>query len=239
MLYRSLPIAFLFVTAASTASAHYLWVNIDRNAGPNGSAGVYFEEGPAPGDGHYLDPILASNKTWLRTVEDPNGKVISVSDMKKDKLRWLQTKPLPPGSPRSVDAYGKYGVYRYGKTDVLLHYYARYLDVSGHEDLHELGRAEQMALDIVPHDFGNRMTLTVLWHGKPAVNRTMYVRGPKKLRMNLKTNDEGKITFDTEHDGRYTFRTSVELDEPGKDDGKDYSLIRHHATLVMNLPLKK
>lgn len=239
-MFRKLPFALLCaLLTASSASAHYLWVSIDPAAGPNGAARIFFEEGPAAGDGHYLDPILASNTTWVRTIDEPKGKRVTVSDTKKDKFRWLQTGPLEQKRPRSVDAYGKFGVYRYGKTDVLLHYYARVLDVSEHEHLHELGRAEQMALDIEPHDFGSRMTLKVLWKNEPAAGRTIYVRGPKGFRKNLKTDKEGKATFETEHNGRYLFRTNVELNEAGQDGGKDYSLIRHHATLVMNLPLEK
>ena len=67
----------------------------------------------------------------------------------------------------------------------------------------------------------------------------MYVRGPNKLRRNLKTDNEGEVSFKIESKGRYLFRTNVELDEKGQYDGEDYSLIRHHATLVMKLPLKK
>lgn len=233
--------AFLLILTVSAPStyAHYLWVIVDGKAAEQGAARIYFEHGPGPGDGHYLDPILKSNKTWVRTVEQPVGKLTSVNDINEEKRRWLQAS-LSEEAPRSIDTYSKFGVYRYGKsTDVLLHYYARMLDVNAHEDLHELARAEQMALDIAPHDFGQQMTLTVRWHGKPVNDRLVHIRGPKGFRKNLKTDADGNVKFKIENEGRFTFRTSVEEDKQGTDDGKEYVLIRHHATLVMQLPLEK
>ncbi len=219
------------------ASAHYLWVAVD--GGDEGAqANIYFEEGPAARDGQYLDPILATNKTWWRTVENIEPQLVEVADIREDEKRWLQA-TLPAASPRSVDAYGKYGVYFYGDTPVLLHYYARYLDVSAHEDLHELGRAEHMDLDIVPHDHGADVELTVIWNGEPAAGRTIHIRGPERFGVNITTDEHGRAEFTPEAAGRYLFRTNVELATPGQDGDDDYDLIRHHATLIMTLPLEE
>ena len=142
---------------------------------------VYFEESPRAGDGFYLDPFIERGTTWIRTMEAAKPAKLPVAETKPEpKKRWLSCE-LPAGGPRSVDSYGKWGVYRYGQTDVLLHYYARYIDVSDHDDLHELSRAAQMALDIVPHDTDGGMELTVLWQGKPAAGRDVDVRGPQGL----------------------------------------------------------
>jgi hypothetical protein len=128
------------VGLASVASAHYLWVAIEKKSGEGEVANIYFEEGPAPGDGGYLDPIAASAKTWIRTVDSPKPALLKTSEATAPNKRWL-TADVAKAAPRSVDCYAKFGVYRYGQTDVLLHYYARHLDVSTHEDLHELSRA--------------------------------------------------------------------------------------------------
>jgi hypothetical protein len=222
----------------SGASAHYLWVTIDKKAGDNGTTNVYFEGGPSAGDGQYLDPFVKAGKTWIRTVEHLKPKLLKIKEVTNPKQRWLSA-ALPRGGPRSIDSYGKWGVYRYGQTDVLLHYYARMLDVDTHEDLHELARAEQMKLDIVPHDHEEEMELTILWKGKAVANRTVYIRGPKRFQKNLKTNKMGVVEFKPEGPGRYTFRTSVEENKSGKEGDKEYSLIRHNGTLIMTLPLKK
>ncbi|MFP6676810.1 MAG: hypothetical protein VB878_17130 [Pirellulaceae bacterium] len=142
---------------------------------------IYFEESPSAGDGHYLDHFAKTSKTWFRTTEKIEPTLIQVDDVMKGDKRWLSAK-LPASAPRSVDCYGKFGVYAYGDTKVLLYYYARNLDLSTHEDLHELGRAKHMKLDIVPHDLENEVELTVLWKGKPAGNRMVFIRGPKNMR---------------------------------------------------------
>lgn len=222
----------------STASAHYLWVAVDAKTGSHGTANIYFEEGPAPGDGHYLDPFVQRGKTWTRTVESPKPKLLKMSETKKPGKRWLSAE-LPVAGPRSIDSYGKYGVYRYGKTDVQLHYYSRHLDVRNHEDLHALARAEQMEVDIVPHETEDGLELTVLWKGKPAANRPIYIRGPKKFRLNTKTDDKGTVRFPTKDAGQYLLRSYVEENKGGTDphDGKEYQLIRRHAMMTLRLPI--
>jgi hypothetical protein len=236
-LLRIVLILVLFGSARQV-SAHYLWVVIDRQRGEHGTADIIFEESPAAGDGSYLDHFLGTSKTWFRTVERIKPLRIDSTETRVGKKRWLRAK-LPAASPRSIDCYGRFGVYTYGETNVLLHYYARNLDVNTHEDLHEVGRAEQMDLEIVPHDHQDEVELTVLWTGKPAAQRMVHIRGPKKFRKNIKTDANGRVAFVPKHPGRYTFRTSVELPTPGRDGDDEYSLIRHNGTLIMQLPLQK
>jgi len=228
--------ALLVAIGASQASAHFLWVNIDPKTGDNGTVNVYFEHGAGPGDGGYLDPFAKAGKTWIRTPDSPEPELLATAEVTKPGKRWLSAS-LPKKGPRSIDSYGKFGVYRYGKTDVLLHYYARFLDVSSHDELHDLARAKQLDHDLVIHNDGDVVEVTVLWKGKPVADRTVHLLGPKKLNKKLKTNDEGVASFTAEAPGRYYLRSSVEEDTPGKDDGNDYSLIRHQCTLIVTLPL--
>jgi hypothetical protein len=213
-------------------------VTIDTRLGDYGAANIVFEESPSVGDGHYLDHFTNTSKTWFRSVEKIEPQSLATSDVQEEGKRWLRAR-LPARDPRSIDCYGKFGVYRYGNTNVLLHYYARNLDVDAHEDLHELSRAAHMDLEIVPHDQEEEVKLTVLWRGKPADGRTIYIRGPKKFRKNVKTDKRGAVRFTPANPGRYTFRTSVEEAISGRDGGQDYSLIRHNGTLIMTLPLRK
>jgi len=212
---------------ASTASAHYLWVTLSAKSGQHGTTKIYFEGGPGPGTGEHLDPFIDHGTTWIRTVNNPMGLRVKMEVGKKPKSRWL-TALLPGAAPRSIDSHGKWGVYRYGKTDVRTH-----------EDLHELAQSEKLELDIVPHEHGGTMELKVLWRGKLAAGRTVYIRGPKGFKKNPKTNDAGEVKFKPEADGRYLFRTNVEEKANGTDGGKEYQLKRYHATLVMNLPLDR
>lgn len=221
---------------ASQATAHYLWVTIDAKSGDHGTTNIYFEGGPSAGDGQYLDPFVERGTTWIRTLGQSKPTELKVADTKKADKRWLSGALTAPG-PRSIDSYCKWGVYRYGDTDVLLHYYARNLDIEDHDDLHELGRAEQMKLDIVPHDEGSSLQLKVLWDGKPVTKRPVSVRGPGGFKANLTTDSSGYVQFEPKAKGRYTFHTNVEEKQSGTQDGKTYQLVRHHGTLIMNLPL--
>lgn len=232
----SLLVFLIAALFASPIFAHYLWVTVDNKAGEHGTTNIYFEGGPGAGDGQYLDPFIKRGKTWIRTLKDKKAVEIKVADTKEGDKRWLSTELSKPG-PRSVDMFGMWGVYRYGTTDVLLHYYARHIEADDHDDLHVLERAPHLDLDIVPHCEAGTVTLKVLWKGKPAADRTIAVRGPAGFKLSPKTNKFGVASFKAENEGRYTFRTSVEQEESGTQDGKEYQLKRHHATLVMNLPI--
>lgn len=228
----------LFGVLTSSAWSHYLWVALDAKTGEHGTTNVYFEGGPGPGDGQYLDPFIQRGTTWLRTLDAEKPAELKMEVAKSPGKRWLSA-GLPAGGPRSIESYGKWGVYRYGKTDVLLHYYAKHFETSSFDELTKLGRAEQLTLDVVPELVDGNAGFQVLWKGKPAAGRPVAVRGPSGFKASLKTDDEGRVHFETKNKGRYTLRTSVEEKETGTDDGKDFQLIRHHGTVVLNLPVNQ
>ncbi len=230
-------LAFVAVTVVvSPAAAHYLWVTVDAKKGEHGTVNVYFEHSAAPGDGKYLDPFVANGTTWVRTVEAPKAKELNVKDTKAGKQRWLSG-PCTASGPRSIDSYSKFGVYSYPNAEVLLHYYGRLVEVSNQAELKTLARAQQMNLDIAPLPKGDKIELTVLFENKPAANRVVVVRGPKQLRFNLKTDADGKTSFENKG-GRHTLRVSVDVKEGGKDGGREYEFIRHTATMIVDFPTK-
>ncbi|MCG8652081.1 MAG: DUF4198 domain-containing protein [Pirellulales bacterium] len=231
-------LALALAACGDRALAHYLWVVPANTPDRKRVANIYFEESPSAGDGHYLDHFLGSSDVWIRTLEDPSPAPVKASEVKKDKNRWLRV-PLPNASEYSIDSYGKFGVYEYGTTKVLLHYYARTLNLASHDAIHELGRAEQMDLDLVPHDVGKQLEVKLLWKGKPVPDRMVFVRGPNGLRKNTKTDKQGRILLQVEHAGDYTFRSSVELPTQGVDDGEAYEFVRHNITLLMKLPFEE
>lgn len=231
----ALPTLTVFL-AGSPATAHYLWIAVDSSPADKQVVNIYFEESPAPGDGHYLDHFLGRSDVWIRALEDPNPKPVKAVEVKREADRWMQV-ALRDFTEYSVDAYGKFGVYEYGKTKVLLHYYARNLKVASHDAIHELGRAEQLDMDLVPHDVGAQIELTLLWKGVAVADRKVFIRGPSGFRKNVTTNDRGRILFSPQDAGRYTFRSSLDEPTPGEEGGESYELVRHNITLLMNLPL--
>ncbi|QEF99285.1 Nickel uptake substrate-specific transmembrane region [Stieleria maiorica] len=224
--------ATVWLCITATVNAHYLWISVDRNPGDQSGTNIYFEEAPKPGDGSYLDHFLGKSDVWVRTIDRPAPDAVQAEEVKQGDNRWMRV-ALPTSDEYSVDAYGKFGVYQYGQTKVLLHYYARNLAVRSHDAMHELGRAEQMKLDLVPHDVGNRYEFTLLWQGKPVPDRMVFVRGPKGFRKNIKTDANGQIELERPSSGTLTLRSSVEVPTPGEEDGEAYELVRHNITLVM------
>ena len=223
----------LCVLPATTAVAHYLWIGVN-DEGDSQTVNVYFQEGARPGPGKYLDPFVENGKTWVRT---PGMKAtpLPVAETKGDGTRWLSG-PLDTAAPRSIESTGTYGVYRYGKTDVLLHYRAKYVDATGTKDLDALARAEALDLDVVPAWRDGKLTVTVLWKGEPAVGRTVKIRGAK-FHVNVKTDDAGVVTFEPPAAGRFTFLTNVDYPREGEHGGKAYTLVRHHSSLSIALPV--
>jgi len=236
----SLATVSLTLASASTALAHYLWIGVDAKAKPNGVANVYFEEAPRAGDGHYLDPFLKHGKVWLRTIGEPKPQELTTREVTEgENLRWMAA-DLSAAGPRAIDSYGKFGVYTYpNDTNVLLHYYAKYVDATSVGELHKLARAEQLDLDIVPRVDGDSVELQLVWNGKPAAGSTVIVRGPNKFNVRPATDADGKVTFKAEHAGTYLIRSSVDLNEPGTDGGREYALIRHQVTLNLRFPLSQ
>lgn len=223
-----------FLPAA--AYGHYLWVTVTKD-----TAEVVFEESPRKGDGHYLGPLVKRGRTWLRTTAQPEPAPLKMSDTREGELRWLSAAlPKTDAPSRAVESTGKWGVYRYGSRDILLYYYAKFLQVTRHEDLHELGRAEQLRLDIVPHDEPDGVQFKVLFDGKPQADRPVSVRGPQGFRKQLKTDKRGRVQFTPPESGRYTIHSSVELpEEAGEFEGKPYQSVRHHATLTLDFPIEE
>ena len=240
-IYAQTPIAtaaLLFFAIPSSASAHYLWVTINSSDGTHATTNIYFEGSPAPGDGHYLDPFVKTGKTWLRTVEAPQAKQLETKAVTKPGKRWLAAK-LPETKRCGVESYGLFGVYAYGQTNVLLHYYARTLEVDTAADLKVLARAEQLDLDIVPQQDNDAIVLKVLWKGEPQAKVPLYIRGPKGFKQNTHTDTEWYGASSDNGGGHLHIPNDAKGKKSGSHNDEDYSEIRRHATLKMRLPIAK
>jgi hypothetical protein len=235
-LFRATCAGLLLLTIASAASAHYLWVTIDRKAGVHGTTNIYFEGGPGPGDGQYLDPFIERGSTWIRTIDAPKSAVLILEETKAPGKRWLSAK-LPVAAPRVIDSFAMWGVYTYGKTEVLLHYYSKNIDVSSAAELNKIGRSDKLTFDVAPSIDGQRVTCQATWKGKPAPNCKINVRGPKKFVAKATTDEAGNFTFTAKDKGTYRVAAVFEEQESGTQDGNKYDIRRHNYRMLMTLPL--
>lgn len=220
----------------AVARAHYPWLTVDGKGREKGTINLYFEEGPRAGDGRYLDPFLERGTTWIRTAKEPKPVKISLKDTKEKNRRWLST-GATVDRPRSVEHYVPWGVYRYGKIDVLLHYQAKHIEANKSEDLEKLARAEHIHLDIVPKQTAGGIEITLLWKGKPVAKRPLDIRGPGGRKVK-RTDAQGKAIIPITARVRYFVKTFIELDEGGTFNGKKYQKVRHHCTLGIRPPIK-
>ena len=229
---RSLLCMLLLAVITSPALAHYPWLKIDQKQGKQGTVLFYFEHAARPGDGAYLDPFVERGKFWLTTADGESG-AIELADTRQEKLRWLQTE-LTQASPRCVEAYTKWGVYRYGQTDTLLHYYARTVDARDAEDVSKLSESKHLKLQLQPQLEGGELIVRATWDGKPLANQQIALRSPTVAK-NFKTNDEGVAILPVDRAGNYGLRTKLVVKEAGEFLGKDYAEVHHHSTLTMHI----
>ena len=218
------------------ARAHYLWVVADM-AQQATDVRMIFEEAPVPRDGEYLEPFVKDGKAWVRTLNSDEPSNIELKKIERDGKKWLQGQ-IKTSKPRSIEGYGLFGVYQYGKTHALLHYYAKHLQLTDHDDLHDLGRSPRLDLDIEPHDTPEGLELKVFWKNKPAQGVKVNIRGPKGFLKSEATDANGMIRVATDHEGRYLIRaTRIDRTQQGTHQGKAYDHVRHSTTLVMSWPV--
>lgn len=234
--HSMLLVVLLPALMVNTAAAHYLWLS--ENSGNEGrTANVYFEEGPRPGDGGYLDPIAKSGKLWVRTAAAPKPEEVKLTEVTSPGKRWLSA-GLTAERPYAMESSAKYGVYKYGQTDVLLYYNARYVDVASADELKAVSRAEQLRLDLAPTLDGDKLTVQAFFEGKPVGGRQLFIRGPEGFKQTLKLDEQGRATIEWKTPGQYFMRTYVdEADKAGVDGGKEYQLTRTHVSLTVDLPI--
>jgi len=237
---RSLKIAFnvvmLCLFLSSSASAHYMWIVIEPETASVDKAKMYFEHAAAPGDGHYIDHFATGSKMWLQTPGLPKPKQLTLSEAEQGKQKWLEA-TLEESSPRSVEMYGKFGVYFYRDIPYLLHYYGRFVDVESVNDFKPLSKAEHQDLELRPEWKDGKMQMSLFWKGKPASDNKVVIAGPQKFRQTLTTDANGQILFSPPASGRYYLRSSIEFEKAGTDDDdQDYKFIRHTGTLMFDLP---
>ncbi len=231
MLIRTLSLSLLLSVICSTTQAHYLWVSV-TTANNESQANVVFEESPFGGDGFYLGPIIKRGNTWVRQAD--SGKVIplKMEEAKLDKERWV-TATLPNQKFQTVESYVKWGVYKYGKTFALLHYYSKFVANGESEKAIEL--SDQLDLDYkLKFEEGN-VKVGLFWKGKPVAGNSIRIGGPRFFQ-DIKTDKTGWATFHSKRAGQYRLRSiKIEANQAGEFEEKKHDHIRRCATLVINL----
>jgi len=211
-----------WAAASPVAQAHFLWIT----TGEDQQVHVWFAETPEAGEAHLVEK-LAKAEAWQRSAEG-KSHAVKLTARKDEQAGTGELTGVAGIKAGATEATYNYGVFKRGDNALLLSYYAKHLraeDVAKHS---QLGRAEQLALDIVP--MGE--TAQILWQGKPAAEVETVVWTPDGKSSELRSDADGKVAIGSGA-GRYAIRARlVEPDKQGTLDGQEYKQAWHVATLV-------
>lgn len=209
------------VVAAQPSFGHFLWlVPVDDS-----TVDVYFSETAEPGSPGLLDRV-ADARVRRFTID---GILKDVPVEKTSESLRARTK----SDQKAVFLlHFNYGIAGHGGRGFLLHYYAK----TGEVFDNSFARARS-ALDLKPETEGSDLRLSVLWHDKPISQSQVVIVTPDGERIEKTSNDSGQISFAPKERGLYSIRARHIEAREGVADGKEYSEVRHYATLALNLPV--
>lgn len=204
--------AVIAVVAASTASAHTVWIERDKS----GTAHAYYGEWQ---EGLREDlaskmPTLGAARSFFGEpsesglTEELQGSAINITAHGKGDLRLIQDK-----IPIVVDSHSDRRVKQL------------FLAKNGRSETKGV-----LDLEIVPVAPQSN-TFAVLLHGKPVPKTTVTVYGPTKWGRQLETDDEGKVTIETPWSGDYLVETTRFVEESGGSGDENYNRARYVSTV--------
>jgi YHS domain-containing protein len=213
---------------SNTALAHFLWLESVKPGASGPAVRMYFSETAQPDDPSLLDR-LGDVRAFFRSIDGkPQPLPLRRAD---DALVATEI-----GNDPSVIALSHtYGVMTRGDETFLLQYHAKAYRATRPADWQRFGTVKELPLEIMPRLDGQRMELTVLWHGKPLAGAEVVVSGPGITSIKEASDGEGRVAFALGTPGVYSARARHFESAEGSGDGKKYSSVRHYSTLTVSL----
>jgi hypothetical protein len=229
MLSKRLTLLWAAVAVAAVvapARAHFLWIAPDSSPRES-QVHVYFSESPEPDD-----PSLLSRLDGLVLREvSTDGKTHDLHTVVgKDSLVAIPAASAPAHSFSLDHTYGLYGR---GGTPSLLVYHARMYPAAAKNQWQAPAAAQHLPLELVPALAGGKLTIRVLWQGKPLPAAEMKAEVASKEKIDGTTDKAGVFSVPASEPGRYAFRAKYVDQTAGEHGGKKYGSIRHYSTLVV------
>jgi hypothetical protein len=218
---RSWILAATLCLIPAWAGAHELWFLPDPGSDPTLTR-LYFGDSPAPGEAERVAEI-AHAKVWI------DGKAVDVKRLPEG----LEVR-LPTRRPEIISAFADRGVVDYqGQSFIItLAAYAQSGPVKRSEGL-KLGLDDdQLRLLLVAREGGSPV-VRAIWKGKPAADVAVKVFRGTSESTEVRTDGKGEIACPDFKRGGVSLLAQVVAKTPGKRDGKDYSEVRHKATLTL------
>jgi N-acetylneuraminic acid mutarotase len=233
-------LALALGSLAVTASAHFIWLapggtpTASSPATP-GSLQIYFGESAAPDNPRLLD-MLKEMKLWRLAAGDQPTPL--VAERSGDTL----AAKLPaddPDKPAIYVAAHDLGVRDKGGESFRLMYYAKSGPLASSPAWQAIDASGVSPLDIVPRLTDGKVSLAVRFKGSPSAAAEMLILGPDDSDgedFAGQTDADGQYVFTVTEPGRYSIRARHVEATAGKLGDQAYEVIRHYATLTLDVP---
>ncbi len=225
---RTILLCAAVAVVAARAEAHFLWIAPDPS--PNESqVHVYFSENPEADD-----PSLLSRLTGLKLQELSNdGKLHDLKTVTgKDSLVAI---PVASAPAQSFSLNHTYGLFGHGGDPSLLVYYSRMYPASAQNQWRPPTTEQQLPLELVPKLVDGKLTVHVLWKGKPLPGAEMKGQAAGERKIDGSTDASGSYAIAATEPGIYAFRAKHVEPVAGTHGGKKYADVRHYSTLVVTV----
>jgi hypothetical protein len=223
----------IVATFTPIASAHNLYVLIEKQPYSPDVIDVIFEHSPYPGKGTYNGPLIERGKTWVASLEGKTTMLPKLEEKRRLGKKFLQTRTETEG-PRAIIHSCQWGVYK-GRLD---YFHGKYLDVDSPEQLDRLAVTEKLPLDLVPKIDGSGLQVAVVKDGQPVANGKIWIWSPDGKETRQPTDQQGRFRIDKPLDGTYSFAAIHTNPEPTGDfQGESYEGVMHGTTVSFRLPL--
>jgi hypothetical protein len=225
---RLIGTAVLVLAVTATARAHFIFIVPPKEGR---TVRVVFSDSTEPDSAKLLAKIAHAK---FHIIDD-KGKLIEAKPGKATDVIPIE---VPGKGPAQVIGRCVYGVLAKGKEPFLLNYYARTAVGNDAPLSFKLPEKADQPLQIVlvtgtlfPTIGATLPRARVLWQGKPLSGAEVVLVGEKPIT--LKTDKAGEVKLDPA-EGPIALRARHIEAKKGTYNGKEYSSVRHYATLVIS-----
>ena len=198
---------------AAPAAAHFVWIDV----GPGPQRVVRLSFGEAPQE--LTDAKLLARLAPAQVRDAAGGALVLVSG----DGAWTGA----AGGPGGVTASETWGVVERDGEIFLLEYYAR-----GTATLAEAGASTGAPLEVLARQDGAQVVASVRRGATGVANSPVYVHFPSGRKLELTADEQGDVRFDLDGAGLYGVRARWMEERQGSAEGKEFSEVRHYATLT-------
>lgn len=236
------------LSTSNRANGHFVWIALQdqdklvtESPAPGSEApaslNVYFSESATPDNPKLLD-LLGKLQVWQLTAEsDPRS--IAVTRDGDSLVASLKGLPQSGEQDAVYIASQDFGVRTKGDETFRLMYYAKTGPVATSAVWQQVAAANVADLDVVPRVVGGKVELKIQFQGSPAADCETVILGPDDsdgVDFEGVSDADGKYAFSLTSAGRYSIRVRHVQQTPGQVGEDSYQVVRHYATLTLDVP---